>query len=210
MMKNRIYLESKNSKTSEYTFIKSYLNYLTGNRCDSLFEIISVNGKDNLHNSVNFFQETADQGLKNIVIFDADTDCNDGGFKTRKEELLKKKEDFAIEFDLFLFPNNKEDGDFETLLEKCINIKHQCLLDCFHKFEGCVSSHRDEKGECLYVAPNRKAMMYTYVESMKKSNKETEKFHKDKDYFFDNPEYWNLEAEGLKELKLFLTQYIDG
>lgn len=205
---NRIYLESKDSKTTEYTFIKSYLNYLIGDKWDTLFEIIPVNGKDNLRKPVNSFRETTDQGFKNIVIFDADTEHNGGGFEKRRKELLAKKEELNIEFDLFLFPNNKDDGDFETLLERSINTNHQCLLDCFHKFENCVSSHKDDKGECIYVAPNRKAMMYTYIESMKKNEDEIKEFHNKKNYFFNNPEYWNLESDTLQDLKKFLMGYL--
>lgn len=205
---NKIYLESKDSKTTEYTFIKSYLNYLIGDKWDFLFEIIPVNGKDNLHNSVNFFQQTTDQGFKNIVIFDADTEQNGGGFEKRRNELLAKKEELKIEFDLFLFPNNKEDGDFETLLERSINMQHQCLLDCFHKFENCISSHKDDKGECIYVAPNRKAMMHTYITSMKMSRNKAGRVKNEKDYFFNNTEYWNLESDTLQDLKKFLMGYL--
>ena len=110
--------------------------------------------------------------------------------------------------ELFLFPNDKEDGDFELLLEHIVNEEHTCLLKCFEGYEKCVAGHVDNEGNPQYITPNRKAKIYAYLESIKKSKKELERFKNKKEFFFDNPKYWNLEAEYLLPLKQFLLNVI--
>lgn len=55
---------------------------------------------------------SADGGV-NLVIFDADAD-----FEDRKKKLILWKERCHVDFELFLFPNNKDTGELEDLLEK--------------------------------------------------------------------------------------------
>lgn len=117
---------------------------------------------------------------------------------------LKDRKKLSLKFDLFLWPNNRDDGDFETLLLKMINPKHQGVLDCFQGFEKCVGG-RDPKG-LMYELPGLKAEMYTYIEIMKLSEDER-KALKNGFYQFDNPEYWDLDSADAMPLKAFLDRY---
>lgn len=206
----QIFLESKHDKTVEADFIQKFLRHITGNdEWKKQVKIIPLNGKDNLKNSVNTFQDNSDAGGTNLVIFDADEVINSGGFDKRKKELLKQKSDLSIEFELFLFPNNAEDGDFETLISLLINQKHNELLECFTDYELCVGGKKDENGISVYKTPARKSKMYTYIDSMKKSRKENNAFkHENHDYFFENKEYWNLDADYGKPLREFLLSFL--
>ena len=67
-------------------------------------------------NAINPLKENTAYGVKNLVIFDADDDC-----EARRQELLAIKEQFGVEFELFLLPNNKDAGALEDLLENIIN-----------------------------------------------------------------------------------------
>ena len=108
-----------------------------------------------------------------------------------------------IDYPLFLFPNNKDDGDFETLLENIINKDdHQQLLDCFGKYEGCIGKSN------RYNTPNRKAKMYAYITSFR-HNKTNLKEVKKGNWFFDDKEYWNLAAPYLFPLKDFLEKNVN-
>lgn len=108
---------------------------------------------------------------------------------------------------MFLFPNNKDEGDFESLLEGIINPEHAGLLTCFSGYDACIQSRNKPGLPVSYKTPNRKARMYSYMDAMVKSRKKDQQF-KSGNWFFDNTDYWNLEAEALLPLKNFLTQNI--
>ena len=124
------------------------------------FEVIGTNGWTNILNNEYEFKENTDKGFANLVIFDADEEKNNGGFAKRQAEILSMKSN-TIDFDLFLWPDNQTDGDFELLLSKIINSEHQCLLDCYEHFEEEVRANdpREEK----YETPGRKGKMYSYI-----------------------------------------------
>lgn len=199
----RIFVEGRDAD-----FIEKYLLSIMGNNTGR-WEIIPTNGYTNLAMLDQQFQENSDNGGINLIIFDADFPETKGGFTTRKKYLEEKMNELSISGEIFLFPNNKDDGDFELMLEHIINEKHRCLLDCFEGYEKCVGGHRDEQGNPKYLTPNRKAKIYAYIESFKKSRKEREKFKNRKEFFFDNPNYWDLNAEYLNPLKAFLLKSLN-
>ena len=124
------------------------------------YEIVGTGGWINLQNLVFEFESNSDVGGTNLVIFDADEERNNGGFMKRQAE-IKNLIPTTIKFKLFLWPDNKTDGDFELLLSKIVNPEHQCLLDSYEHFEDEVRRYdpNDEK----YDIPGRKGEMYTYL-----------------------------------------------
>ena len=198
----RIFVEGR-----EADFIDKYLMFLIGANAGK-WEVVSTGGYSNLSMIDQKFKENSDNGGNNLVIFDADLPETDGGFKARKKHLEEKMKELSVSGQLFLFPNNKEDGDFESMLENIVNEEHRCLLECFERYEGCIGRHCDDQGRPKYVTPNRKAKIYAYVESFKKSNSEKEKFKNKKEFFFDNPDYWNLDSVYLTPLKEFLLENV--
>lgn len=145
------------------------------------------------------------KGIKNILILDADTAKNGGGFQNRKEEIdsFIKSSKPELEYDLFLFPNNKDDGDLETLLEKITNPKHQNLLECFEEYEKCIEA---KNKDLQYQTPNQKAKMYAYISSFNLSSEKRDNLSTD--WLFENTEYWNLKEEYLCPLKNFLQNLL--
>ncbi len=187
-------------------FIECYVNFLISQSTipsNLDFEVISLGGWTNLKNANNTFQENSDLGGKNIVIFDADSQLNNGGFGIRKKEIEKIKVENNLVFDLFLFPNNVNDGDFEILLETIINQKHVGLLECFSNYEECISKYNNPNSPLLYKLPIRKSKIYSFVDAFPKSKGENKKF-KEGDYPFQNNEMWNLLSDKLNPLKEFL------
>jgi len=196
-----IFIESKKLETPEANFIKTYLTQKFPEFKE--YEIIPLNGWNGLWKT-NKLIENRDLGIKNVVIFDADTPDNNGGFDTRKSEIEAIKGELNVRFDLFLFPNNSSNGDFEQLLENIINNEHKILLDCFEKYEKCIDNTQTNN-VLKYKLPIRKAKIYSYVDAFPKSRKENERF-KNGDWFFENENYWNLNSEHLDSLKQFLEQ----
>ena len=169
------------------------------------FDVIGINGWTNIPKNEYEFKENSDKGFSNLVIFDADEERNGGGFAKRQSEILAMKSE-SIEFDLFLWPDNHTDGDFEMLLSKIINPEHQCLLDCYESFEEEVRANDPE--EVKYETPGRKGEMYSYISLQKMSQKQKKELSKGY-WMFDDSKYWDLSSDELNPLIEFLSMYFD-
>ena len=156
-----IYLESKNRSTPEYVFVNTLLHFM--NIDPDQFTIVPINGKDNLRNSRNqFLQNTAEGGI-NLIVFDADSPENLGGYNRRKAEIQNTLLEFGIDSEIFLFPDNNNDGDFESLLETVARGDiHEPFFGCFNDYELCLGDR--------YVHPNRKGKLHAYITSMHMSS----------------------------------------
>lgn len=158
-----------------------------------------VNGYKNLVNVIPTIKARCAEGGKVVIIFDADSLGNNGGYETRKKEIEEVLGENNAQAELFLFPNNEEDGDFETLLEHLIQKeKHAQMLDCYADYETCLGND--------YVHPNLKGKIFTYISAMKMSSSKRRKLGNG-EWMFDNAEYWSLESDYLKPLKAFLQQH---
>ncbi|MGL2815083.1 DUF3226 domain-containing protein [Helicobacter pylori] len=135
------------------------------------FDIIHVEGKDKLFSDE--FCKRIENILKNknqeyrqvCIIFDADikkeNQESDTGFDNKlkhiREKFKEKETDFPKE-QIFLFPNNQDDGDLETLLLEIA--KHDDFLKCFEGYLECIKSKEHYKP----IKNIRKNMLYAYLE----------------------------------------------
>ncbi len=136
------------------------------------FDIIYIEGKDQL------FSDEFCKRIKNIlknknqeyrqacIIFDADKKENqesDAGFDNKlkyiRENLKKEGIDFPRE-QIFLFPNNQDDGDLEDLLLKIAN--HKEFINCFESYLDCIKKQEHYKP----IKKIRKNMLYAYLEAL--------------------------------------------
>lgn len=192
-----IFLETGKPATSEAVFIKTLIENLGYNISSNKVEF--VNGYKNLVNVIPTIKARCAEGGKVVIIFDADSLGNNGGYETRKKEIEEVLEENNAQAELFLFPNNEEDGDFETLLEHLIQKeKHTQMLDCYADYETCLGND--------YVHSNLKGKIFTYISAMKMSSSKRRKLGNG-EWMFDNAEYWSLESDYLKPLKAFLQQH---
>lgn len=187
--------------TNEYHFVEQYIRHVVPGISPSDYEIVDVGGKDKLAMYDYAMQQNTANGETNAVIFDCDEPSTGGGFPKRSKELLCLQDSLGVNFSLFLFPNNKDDGAFEDMLLKIVNPRHQGLLDCFKSYEMCIGG-QDPDGE-TYETPNKKAAIYSYITSFKRSRSEREKI-KSGNWDFQDPEYWQLDAPYLAPLKEFI------
>jgi hypothetical protein len=111
----------------------------------------------------------------------------------------------SIAFQYFIYPNNNDDGEVETLMELAARRDlHQVFFDCFEDYEKCVSGVKDANGQPLYNTPNLKGKLHTYINSQKLNNKSRRRLGAG-DWLFNDSNYWNLNTSDLEPLKVFLS-----
>ena len=190
---------------ADETFIRQYLYHLFGQKVPENF-ILKTNGKDNLKSSVaiNRMRSMTDQGGINLVIFDADDDC-----EARRSAILEWKELNGLEFELFLLPNNQDKGELEDLLENIINPNNRPILDCWEKYEKeLVTIHIEGRTPPPLTTPAKKTKIYGYLEALLGPSESDKKKIKEREREYDNVLHWNLDAEYLLPLKEFLEKWI--
>ncbi|MFP6026108.1 DUF3226 domain-containing protein [Helicobacter pylori] len=158
-----IYTEGK----SDRNFLGWYLNFL---KCQDHFDILDIEGKDKLISGE--FPEKIRKILNNehqtykqvCIIFDADkkesqeSDADfDNKLKYIREKFKEKRIDFPRE-QIFLFPNNRDGGDLETLLLKIAN--HKEVINCFEDYLDCIKKTEHYKP----IKNIRKNKWYAYLE----------------------------------------------
>lgn len=183
MSKIQIFGEGKEDKK----FSKDYLSHLHIDTTNIIVEI--TGGWTNLHLIKNKLDENSNKGGTNLVIFDADTNC-----ENRRQEILQKRADLGVAFELFLLPTNQLPGELEDLLISISNPAHQAIFDCFEGFKQCLTQNG------TYLHPDNKAKVFAYIEAL---SAETTPEKRD----FLDYNLWNLDHQTLNPLRAFLLQH---
>ncbi len=141
---------------SDRFFLEIYLLYLYFQEKFPIknFKVQNVDGKDNLSKRLLEIEKYD----KTLIIFDADKD-----YESNKKEILKvvsKTKQTISEEQIFLFPNNQDDGDLETLLLKIA--KHKEFINCFESYLDCIK----KKEYCKPIKNIRKNKWYVYLEAL--------------------------------------------
>ncbi|MGN8387694.1 DUF3226 domain-containing protein [Helicobacter pylori] len=137
------------------------------------FDMIHVEGKDQLFSdglckNIKSILNNEDHRYKQVcIIFDADikkeNQESDAGFDNKlkhiREKFKEKGTDFPKE-QIFLFPNNQDDGDLETLLSEIA--KYDEFLKYFEGYLECIKSKEHYKP----IKKIRKNMLYAYLEAL--------------------------------------------
>jgi hypothetical protein len=194
----RIFIESKNDNTQEFNFLKAYLIHL-GISLDKV-DFVHEDGKDNIRLDRNKFLEAQAENKNNIILFDAD---KDGVTKTMLDKFLADNPDIQATY--FLFPNNEEDGNVETLLDHILlKDNFQGFFGCFNDYEMCIKGQKDEAGNVLYSTPNLKGKLYTFFTSLHLPNSKMKEVKRG-NWLFNEPGYWDFDSPFLDPLKVFLS-----
>ena len=170
---------------SDLVFLKSILNRIDNYQ----YEIITVGGWEKIVLAKNTFKYNNDLGNKNIVFFDADADS-----KKRREEILSKFKDIKLIDDIFLFPDNENQGNLETILLSIINPKNTSINDCFDEYKKCIEGLSIDNS---YL--NNKTKVFTYLSLLNKEPKE-----QNRDY--SDPDAWNLEHDLILKIEQYLNK----
>ncbi|MCQ2760067.1 hypothetical protein JT212_02660 [Helicobacter pylori] len=168
--KTLIYIEGKSDKNFLSWCLNVWKNEDHFDR--DHFDIIYVEGKNKLFSDefckrIENILNNKDQAYKQVcIIFDADkkeSQEGDAGFDNKlkyiREEFKEKGIDFPRE-QIFLFPNNQDDGDLETLLSEIAN--HKEFINCFESYLDCIKKKEHYKP----IKNIRKSMWYAYLEAL--------------------------------------------
>nr|WP_080234971.1 DUF3226 domain-containing protein [Helicobacter pylori] len=203
---------------SDKVFLEVYL-YFLGNFPTKNFKVRSIKGKDNLSERLLEIEKYD----KTLIIFDADKD-----YESNKKEILKvlsKAEQTIPEEQIFLFPNNQDNGDLETLLLEIATYRE--IIQCFKRYLKCIECKCIKIKEHYKPIKVSKNMLYAYLEvfelqkffqcSFDKDNKKPEKDHiidsegkikeKHKEEYERLKEVVDFNSESLIPLKIFLEQF---
>ncbi|WQZ22286.1 hypothetical protein KVM56_04185 [Helicobacter pylori] len=133
---------------SDKVFLEVYLYFLEDLPIKN-FKVQNIKGKDNLSKRLLEIEKYD----KTLIIFDADKD-----YESNKKEILSKTQQKITEEQIFLFPNNQDDGDLETLLLEIA--KHDEFLKCFEGYLECIKSKEHYKP----IKNISKSKWYAYLE----------------------------------------------
>lgn len=176
------------------------------------YSIVSTKGYTNISKFIIPSQENRDEGGVNLVLFDADNSGHkDGGVIKRKQYLMAQNEFID---DIFLFPNDSDDGDIEILLEKIVNRIHQQVIDSFNQFQQDIGNKvfSNIPAVQFYEVPAQKAKIYSYADILLRSYK-TQGLRLDVDklnlsvYCLPDKDFWNFDSPELQPLINFLARY---
>ncbi|MGL2382324.1 DUF3226 domain-containing protein [Helicobacter pylori] len=142
--------------SSDRFFLEIYLLYLYFQEKFPIknFKVQNVDGKDNLSKRLLEIEKYD----KTLIIFDADKD-----YESNKKEILKivsESKQTISEEQIFLFPNNQDDGDLETLLLEIA--KHKEFINCFEGYLDCIKKTE----HCKPIKNIRKNKLYAYLEAL--------------------------------------------
>lgn len=169
-------------------FIECYLNFLGIN---NRYKVIDSEGKDKLKTSK--LDMAIPKSIK--IIFDADNNLKDSKENIEKqlEDIEKEtKKEIKSKCEIFLFPNNQDKGNLETLIENIA--KEQCILKCFDNYQECIS----KLNNINIKLPPKKTKVFAYLNCFGLKNGVQE--------FKLNDDILNLNSSYITPLKDFLLK----
>jgi hypothetical protein len=191
---------------ADVTFLRDYLSYIHF----EISEIEKTNGWTNIDSQKEKGESTrismnknTDNGGINLIIFDADKD-----FKKRKRKIEAWKNEYDLKFELFLFPDNRNAGALEDLLEKIIQKRNQPIFECWEGFEYCLKNSASKTMRRTLTVPAKKTKIYAYLEVLLGESRKEKDMIKDQHRNYKNDEHWDLDCAFLEPLKNFLSENI--
>jgi hypothetical protein len=169
--------------SSDERFIKACIKHWFGGNHENTAEFQFMKGVDEFEDFAVRIKRTIDK-QKLLMIVDAN-----GKPEKRKTDIVEFQKKHDWHFPFFLFPNNKDKGEIETLLVKIATQKDK--LKCFEDYEKCINQSLDIKDK-----------IYAYITACT-GNKEAAR---DKNRDFSSG-HFDLDSPALDSLKEFLTPH---
>ncbi len=150
----------------------------------------------------NKMNHNTDNDGVNLIIFDADQN-----YEQRLKEIESWKKETGLVFEIFLWPNNSDSGDLETVLENIINPKNTPIFDCWNNYETCLTSKSIVGRDNPLTIPTKKTKIHGYLEALLGESKSQKEKIKERNRNYKDTKHWDLNSDYLDNLKLFLDKY---
>lgn len=122
-------------------------------RNEQLF-IMNLKGQSNLEDGLGILKPMIRKIDKIAILQDAD-----GDYDKSLIEVEDAIQELSLEnIEIFLTPNDKDEGDLETLLLSTLNKKEISQLECFKDYKSCLSQKIDTSKKAM-----DKAELYAYT-----------------------------------------------
>jgi len=162
--------------------------------------MINLEGENNLTKELRYLKDEEKEIFSLGIIQDADKD-----FKKSQDEIIEaitnsKIDELKIKY--FLTPNNKDNGDLETLLLS--TIKDNDIVKCFDSYKECLV----EK-EGIHQKALNKGQVYAYTMYSQKGenlHKPQDSFMYKKDTNHEDTKLWDLEKKEFQPIIKFIKE----
>ncbi len=189
---------------------KNFINHIIVNilKKKNQVNFNTLNGWGDFINLKSKFNEWIEKNIPVMFIFDADNYTHvNGGYNKRKnfiDEWIFKNYP-KLKYSLFLFPNNKDQGEIEDLLLDLITEVHKHLKKCFNNYVKCL----ENENSLQYKLPSSKDQIYAIISALENSKLDKDIEHKKKgNYYFDDENIWNYEHSSIIPLFNFINDHI--
>ena len=141
---------------------------------------------------------------KNLIIIDADSKNNDGGYAKRHNQLQAIAQELGVKFDIFLFPDNQSEGVLEDFYCSCFRPEMKFFDKCWQSMLGCFEQQNTDK--VTLTPPTVYDKVFSYVDIFQAHRVGDYKNSKGKRNYFDSG-LWEFDFNNnnnLKSLILFI------
>lgn len=176
-------------------FLIDFINERFNISFDAKDDFVKLGGWAGYKNALPKYQEFFANENIILTFLDADTD-----FSSRQKEVLTDFNSLNIQSQLFLFPNNLENGNIENALAEIAVDKK--LIECFEKYETCIEG---------YQKPVSKSKIFAYLDALLETkNKKGDKkdLYKAENINYRNKQHWKLDHQYLNTLHTFLSPFL--
>ncbi len=184
-------------------FLKHYIKHIYNKELTSE-DIVKTDGWNNIGNSefVTQLKKSSDNGLRNVVLFDADVDS-----AKRTKELQEMAKRNGVTYDIFLFPDNRTSGSLEDLLMRIVNPVNTPVTECWDRYEEDLKQQTIPwKNPTTPTTPSIKTRVYAYLEALLGESKSQKEYIKEARRRYDDTNHWDLDSPALQPLKDFLDK----
>ena len=163
--------------------------------------IINIKGQDNLEYTLNKIIKPTIPKIKSLAIIqDADDDYDKSEMNIKIAITNSKIDESKISY--FLTPNNKDNGDLETLLLS--TIKDNDIVKCFDSYKKCLEEKEDIHQKAL-----NKGQVYAYTMYSQKGenlHKPHNSFIYKKETNYEDTKLWDLEKKEFQPIIKFIKE----
>lgn len=171
---------------------KAFLEYYIKHKNPNLKYKIDVSSSyTNLKNRIEHLKKQINEGKRTCIIFDCDNN-----YEERKRFIGKVVSSLGEKIEIFLLPNNKDNGELETLLMNIATI--DCIKKCFDNYMSCIKSCPNYE----QIKKPIKSKFFAYCEALLSCTNED--IYKHENF----GKYFNLESDELNALNDFLFKRV--